>query len=97
LTWDSNGTIFIDQVSIPGSNMFLTFPLLFKKKHSSLIPGLIELKTKINQMGLSDFINQSSVHSEDFSNKNQVTAEEKNKFSATKSEIKSEKWWYLGP
>lgn len=32
LTWNSSGTIFIQKIALPGSNIFNLFPLLFKKK-----------------------------------------------------------------
>jgi len=91
LTWDSNGKIFIDQVSIPGSNMYFLFPLLFKKKRSSHLPGLEQLVSKINDMGLGDFINNSQL---------QITHEafsSRNVPETTDSVVKNEKWWYLGP
>jgi hypothetical protein len=92
LTWDSNGTLFIDQVSIPGSNMYFLFPILFKKKQSLHLPGLQQLISKINDMGLSDFINNSQMQmthnafsSRNLSEKDAVPINE------------TEKWWYLGP
>lgn len=37
LTWNSSGTIFINQIAIPQSNIFLLFPLLLKKKLSNIL------------------------------------------------------------
>lgn len=92
LTWDSNGTLFIDQVSIPGSNMYFLFPILFKKKRSSHLPGLQQLISKINDMGLSDFINNSQMQMTHnaFSSRN---LPEKDAVPINETE----KWWYLGP
>ncbi len=92
LTWDSNGTLFIDQVSIPGSNMYFLFPILFKKKRSSHLPGLQQLVSKINDMGLSDFINTSQL---------QITHDAFSTRNNSKKDavplVENEKWWYLGP
>ena len=53
LNWNSDGVIFIDQVSVPGSNMFTLFPLLFKKQKPKNIQGLDDFEKKIEQMQLS--------------------------------------------
>ena len=56
LTWNSSGTIFIDQVAIPGSNLFTLFPFLFKLRRSEKLIGLSDLIQKIDDMGLSSYI-----------------------------------------
>lgn len=55
LTWNSNGVIFIDQLAVPKTDIYLLFPYLFKKqkpKHE----GYNILVQKINDMGLQDYI-----------------------------------------
>jgi hypothetical protein len=69
--------------------MYFLFPFLFKKKRSSHLPGLQQLLSKINEMGLGDYINN-------FQNFN------KSSFSTRNVEMndeieRNEKWWYLGP
>jgi hypothetical protein len=92
LTWNSNGTLFINQTAIPKSNVFEIFPILYKvKKPLKAIPGLLECISQINQMGLGEFIVQKN-------SKNTVAS----KFVKPES-IKSESsqslphWWYIGP
>jgi hypothetical protein len=87
LTWDSNGIVYIDQVAIPGSNMYFIFPFLFKKKRSSQLPGMREVFLKINDMGLGDFIISS-----------EPKKDEASKSTPENSDLTVvEKWWYLGP
>jgi hypothetical protein len=56
-TWNSNGTVFIDQVALPTSNIYEIFPLLFRsKKSTKQIPGLLDVINKLHEMGLSSYI-----------------------------------------
>ena len=90
LTWNNHGTIFIDEVSIPGSNLFTLFPLLFKLRRSEKLIGLNELIQKIDDMGLSSFI----VKKKSF---------KKNKRPQTTTSLSGHginddfPWYYLGP
>ena len=52
LTWNSNGTVFIDQTSIPESNIFDLFPHLFKVKKTKNLNGFEDFVEKIKAMGL---------------------------------------------
>lgn len=55
-TWNTNGLVFINQVAIPNSNLFQIFPCLFQKQFPRYkIDGLLEVKTKLQQMGLSEY------------------------------------------
>ncbi len=90
LTWNSSGTIFIDQVSVPGSNLFTLFPLLFKLRRSEQLVGLKDLIQKINDMGLSSYI----------VNQNNVKKKVKNHKEIDKKghgESDDFPWYYLGP
>lgn len=56
LTWNSSGTVYLNQISIPNSNFFLIFPHLFQ--HSlpkKRICGLLEVRNKLISMGLSKY------------------------------------------
>ena len=56
-TFDSNGTIFIDATSLPGSNIFVIFPALFKQSKSrAQLPGFDEVVEKLSDMGLAHLI-----------------------------------------
>ena len=82
LTWNSDGIIFIDQTSIPNSNIYVLFPYLFKHKHPKPLPGFDDFINKIKAMGLEHLILQKS-----------LKTTEKVSFSNQKSEPN---WWYLG-
>lgn len=56
LTWSSSGTIFIDGISIPDSNIFQLFPYLFRAKRPKDLIGFDDFTNKIIEMGLNDFI-----------------------------------------
>ena len=90
LTFDSFGRIIINGVGIPGSNIYVIFPLLFKNKKESSLIGFKELKKKIEDMGFGDDI------------KTQVgRGKEKAKFKQTvtfePSSASYQPWYYLGP
>ena len=90
ITWDSNGILFIDEVSIPNSNMFVLFPNLLKKNNLKLI-GATELIAKIKEMGLNDLIKTPSKK-----NAEVITYENRNN-AETELQHDTEQWWYLGP
>jgi hypothetical protein len=90
LTWNSTGNVFVDQTSIPNSNIFEIFPLLYKvKKPVRKVPGLLEFISKLNEMGLGDYIVQKNL-------KKQMS-----KFEApsdhTDVNVELANWWYIGP
>ncbi len=92
LTWDSEGILFIDGVSIPNSNMFILFPNLFKKNCNFKLTGATELVAKIDQMGLKDFLPKSSLN-----DAKTINYEKRNSPTPEKEIVKNEQWWYLGP
>ena len=91
LSWNKNGTIFINQTGLPESSIFLLFPKLFKNtKDINKIPNLLELVNAIASLGFGHLINrkltlglnrrfkignQDSLHSDIQNNKH---------------------WWFLG-
>lgn len=85
LTWSSDGIIYVDQVAIPGSNMFTFFPILFKKSKPKL-QGFEDFIQKIRQMQLN-FIFESESKSES----------KVSKTSASNEPNSDERWWFLGP
>jgi hypothetical protein len=86
LTFDSKGVMLIDGVGIPGSNIFLLFPLLFKKEKPSLI-GLEELINKLTEMKLNSYILENSP-------RKKAKIETK---TGGSNEIDNKHWYYLGP
>ncbi len=82
----------MDQVGIPGSNMFKIFPLLFvKTKKNHIDTGFEELKAKINEMGLGDYLTSKSMKT--------LTGGglPKKQKQIVKPNLSSEAWWYIGP
>ena len=90
LTWNSDGIIFIDEVSIPNSDIYVFFPNLFKKSHPKSLPGFQDFLQKIIDMGLDHLISKGTKSS---------LKEKATKTVANESETKSSddlNWWYLG-
>jgi hypothetical protein len=56
LTWNSDGIIFIDQTSVPESNIYVLFPYLYKMKHPKNLPGFDDFIKKLHEMGLDHLI-----------------------------------------
>ena len=56
LTWNSDGIIFIDQVAIPQSDIFVFFPYLFKHKHPKTLVGFSDFVQKLRDMQLQHLI-----------------------------------------
>lgn len=93
LTWNSSGTVFVNQVSLPGSNIFVLFPLLFKKNHYENYSGFKDFVQKIHDMGLSDLIVSKSLL-QSFE-PNQITGGA-NSITSEREEPKNVPWWYIG-
>ena len=84
LTWNSDGIIFVDQTSIPQSNIFVLFPYLFKMKHPKDLPGFEDFVKKIEEMGLGHLI---------IKNGRSKRSQQMNLNSTLKQ---SDNWWYIG-
>jgi hypothetical protein len=82
LTWNSDGIIFVDQTSIPESNIFSVFPYLFKSKHPKDLKGFDDFVEKINDMGLGHLIVIKTLK---FNRPKPTSNVSKN----------SQNWWYL--
>lgn len=92
LTWNSSGTIFLDQNSLPSSNIFQIFPYLFKRvQNPQNHADLLELATKIASLGLGHLINKRLT----LGLNRKKTIDDQDKLHL---QIKTSKhWWYLGP
>ena len=84
LTWNSDGVIFVDQTSIPNSNIFHLFPYLFKSKRPKDLQGFDDFIEKIESMGLTHLV---QVKTKIISGSNATTT--------TTSKSNSQNWWYL--
>ena len=85
LTWNSDGVIFIDQTSIPQSNIFVLFPYLFKMKHPKDLPGFDDFLQKIQEMGLGH-LTVKKIRSKKSEMNMNVNLNPK----------QSDNWWYIG-
>ncbi|MDP2788491.1 MAG: hypothetical protein Q8O46_00355, partial [bacterium] len=92
ISWTSNGVIFMDQNSLPDSNIYDIFPKLFKKmSHPERIFYLFDVVTKISTLGYAHLINKS------------LTAGLRRQFpiqnqdGILKNMSSSKHWFYLGP
>jgi len=80
LTFNSQGVIFINGVSVPNSNLFEIFPYLYKFKKPKNISGLMDFVNQLQTMGLSNLI---------------VTRLEKNPEKSNTSALPNN-FWFLG-
>lgn len=95
MTFSSSGVIYANQNSIPNSNIFKFFPLLFKKKRPNL-PGFLDFVNQIEQMGLAHLIVYQPKHVD--TNALVPFQAPKVKSHMTKeSHEKPKNWWYIGP
>lgn len=110
ITWNSSGTIFINQTALPSSNIYIFFPLLFKKQPPKVL-GFNEFLQKIKDMGLSDLV-LTKAQLDSYETNNIIThdpltskkIENPNDFGSGSKDLispKSEKqvnipWWYIG-
>ena len=92
ISFTSSGTIFINQNSLPSSNIYQIFPYLFKPvKSPDNYPNLLEIATKIASLGLGHLINRRLTLG--LIRKKAVPDQDK-----LHLQIKTSKhWWYLGP
>ena len=88
ITWDSSGNIYLDEQSLPGSNIFDLFPYLFRKRSPKSLTGLSDFVEKLKSMGLGHLISNSLLLKKGFS------------VGSTKTNLETteppKNWWYLG-
>lgn len=90
ITWDSSGIVYIDETSIPQSNIYKIFPKLFKKGDPKRLPGYNEVRSKLKQMGLNHLI-----HATDTKPFSKKMSEENLIGEGEPSKVKMQ-WWYIG-
>lgn len=90
ITWSPDGSILIDQVSLPQSDIYLLFPLLFQKSSNpSKIAGFDDFVAKIKEMGLDHLTNSRITKS--------LKVVKKSIEPQTLKNSDSKNWWYIGP
>ena len=83
LTFDDKGTVFIEQTSLPNSNIYKLLQALLTSKSNE--PGFSSFVLKLQQMGLSRFIPKKSQPPLD------------NSSSVPIPPYNLDQWYYLGP
>jgi len=91
LTWSNTGIVFINQLSVPNSNIYEIFPKLFKfVKNLDSVFGLSEVINTVASLGFGSLINRQYVSglTRPYKILNQDTIFE---------DLKTHKyWWFLG-
>lgn len=88
LSFDSSGTIYIDEESIPNSNIFKWLPLLFKKRTPKGINGFENFRLKLEQMGLGHLVQYPIDHKK--------ASKIDDAIGGSFSSKNNSNWWYLG-
>jgi len=92
LTFNSDGSIFIDGCSIPGTNIYELLPAVFKvTKNRTHIVGFDEFFQKLRDMGLSHLVAKNNGTVKKVKTP-ELKTPELPKSSGTKSNTN---WWYL--
>lgn len=100
ITWNSDGVIFIDQTSIPNSNIYQLFPQLFNKFQTSSSKssrnmyngdGLLELVEKIKEIHLDHLIEYKlPIPSE------KALAHQGKLDDLSSNDSDDDAWWFIG-
>lgn len=98
LTWDSAGNVFVNQVSLPGADIYEIFPKLFQKNQPKRMKGFLDVVNQIKTMGLLHLIHHPShnvqVEAKSRSSIDQLgSGKEEQKQGPTKM---ADQWWYIG-
>jgi hypothetical protein len=91
ISWDKEGVIYIDQKSLPNSNIKNVFPKLFRKvSDPGKVMYLNEVSSKIATLGLGSLINRRLTAGLNRSKQLLNHDELKNNMAGLKN------WWYIG-
>ena len=89
ITWNSDGVIFINQDSLPNSNIFILLPELFKKSPNRKLPGFFEFTSEIATLGYGHLIDKGILRG---LHRSLPIENQKGLYEG----IKKENWWYIG-
>jgi len=89
ITWNSDGVIFVNQDSLPNSNIFSLLPELFKKNPNKKLPGFFEFTSEIATLGFGHLIEKGLLRG---LHRSLPIENQKNLYEG----IKNENWWYIG-
>lgn len=91
ITWTPEGTIFLNQQSLPNSNIYFLFPKLFQRvNHPEKVLHLLDLVTSIATLGFAHLINRSLTAG---LSRRQKILDQKTILSHINS---GKHWWFLG-
>ena len=93
ITFNSKGDIFLNSQSLPGANIYVLFPALFKRRTPKALVGYPEFTQKLSEMKLTHFISAQSMKADNL--KSSHTAHAIHQASGSGS--KQSPWWYIGP
>lgn len=95
ISWDENGILTVDDITIPQSNIFQIFPQLYAKTPKSTLPGFVTLCTYIFTAGLQNLIKIKKFHQ--FTRKRPLNGELKPDEEVDLRTFSSNKrWYYIG-
>jgi hypothetical protein len=89
ITWNSDGVIFINQDSLPNSNIYVMLPELFKKAPNKKLPGFFEFTSEIATLGLGHLIEKQILRG---LQRSAAIENQKELYQG----IQNEHWWYIG-
>jgi hypothetical protein len=89
ITWNSDGVVFINQDSLPNSNIYVLLPELFKKAPNKKLPGFFEFTSEIATLGLGHLIEKQIVRG---LHRSAAIENQKELYQG----IQNEHWWYIG-
>ncbi len=90
ITWDSDGVVYINSASLPGSNIFMLLPELFKLSPNKKLPGFLELASEIATLGLGHLMAKKMLRG---LQRSQPIANQKHIYEDLK---RSDNWWFIG-
>lgn len=89
VTFSNDGSLIIDSINIPNSNIKIIIPALFQKR-KSFVPGLTELATKLSLMNQGHLIKKGILKTLKRPNNYKLS------FLESTFDSKKKHWWYLG-
>ena len=89
ITWNSDGVIFINQDSLPNSNIYILLPELFKKSPNKKLPGFFEFTSEIATLGYGHLLEKGILRG---LHRSLPIENQRELYEG----IKKENWWYIG-
>ena len=90
VTWNSDGVLYLNGLSLAGSNIFLLMPELFKLNPNKKLPGFLELVSEIASLGLGHLISKKILKG---LQRPLPIANQKTLYEDLKT---SDHWWFIG-